>query len=137
MADSSSRTPVRESAQHYSYLADIATATSEKALSAAPGLKSFSHWRSSTTDRSSFRSSSTRCTGLPRPNSSISLVAEPRSVQHPRDSASVFAFSITPSWISGGASQRERTACLASRSEEHTSELQSRGHLVCRLLLEK
>src|SRR5690625_5567515 len=25
----------------------------------------------------------------------------------------------------------------AKRSEEHTSELQSRGHLVCRLLLEK
>src|SRR5690625_6376072 len=25
----------------------------------------------------------------------------------------------------------------AARSEEHTSELQSRGHLVCRLLLEK
>src|SRR5690625_5969438 len=25
----------------------------------------------------------------------------------------------------------------ATRSEEHTSELQSRGHLVCRLLLEK
>src|SRR5690625_6077641 len=25
----------------------------------------------------------------------------------------------------------------AERSEEHTSELQSRGHLVCRLLLEK
>src|SRR5439155_12128310 len=33
------------------------------------------------------------------------------------------------------------TLCLtnsaAIRSEEHTSELQSRGHLVCRLLLEK
>src|SRR5690625_6799555 len=29
-----------------------------------------------------------------------------------------------------------RTAIIA-RSEEHTSELQSRGHLVCRLLLEK
>src|SRR5690625_7050882 len=29
----------------------------------------------------------------------------------------------------------EATALL--RSEEHTSELQSRGHLVCRLLLEK
>src|SRR5690625_6713375 len=29
-----------------------------------------------------------------------------------------------------------RTA-LIERSEEHTSELQSRGHLVCRLLLEK
>src|SRR5207253_6294843 len=26
---------------------------------------------------------------------------------------------------------------FAQRSEEHTSELQSRGHLVCRLLLEK
>src|SRR5690625_6374641 len=26
---------------------------------------------------------------------------------------------------------------ISSRSEEHTSELQSRGHLVCRLLLEK
>src|SRR5439155_6371057 len=32
------------------------------------------------------------------------------------------------------ASRRARVAC---RSEEHTSELQSRGHLVCRLLLEK
>src|SRR5690625_6817670 len=29
-----------------------------------------------------------------------------------------------------------RILCF-SRSEEHTSELQSRGHLVCRLLLEK
>src|SRR5207253_6126093 len=27
--------------------------------------------------------------------------------------------------------------CSTKRSEEHTSELQSRGHLVCRLLLEK
>src|SRR5437870_10047693 len=27
--------------------------------------------------------------------------------------------------------------CADFRSEEHTSELQSRGHLVCRLLLEK
>src|SRR5215510_15672375 len=35
---------------------------------------------------------------------------------------------------------RSPTSCCsptASRSEEHTSELQSRGHLVCRLLLEK
>src|SRR5207253_4385519 len=39
------------------------------------------------------------------------------------------------------ADQRiERTAHVGKaceRSEEHTSELQSRGHLVCRLLLEK
>src|SRR5690625_5643347 len=37
--------------------------------------------------------------------------------------------------------QRSRFPKLAypceNRSEEHTSELQSRGHLVCRLLLEK
>src|SRR5207253_10505423 len=32
-------------------------------------------------------------------------------------------------------STASRSSC--SRSEEHTSELQSRGHLVCRLLLEK
>src|SRR5437870_6507849 len=30
-----------------------------------------------------------------------------------------------------------RSAASSWRSEEHTSELQSRGHLVCRLLLEK
>src|SRR5690625_5373007 len=30
-----------------------------------------------------------------------------------------------------------RHACAQVRSEEHTSELQSRGQLVCRLLLEK
>src|SRR2546422_3346834 len=30
-----------------------------------------------------------------------------------------------------------RLACRRGRSEEHTSELQSRLHLVCRLLLEK
>src|SRR5690625_5364966 len=30
-----------------------------------------------------------------------------------------------------------RQGTIRARSEEHTSELQSRGHLVCRLLLEK
>src|SRR5436305_13300532 len=38
-----------------------------------------------------------------------------------------------PSWLRGG---RWR-ARADGRSEEHTSELQSRPHLVCRLLLEK
>src|SRR5690625_5637283 len=32
---------------------------------------------------------------------------------------------------------RLKRAVATVRSEEHTSELQSRGHLVCRLLLEK
>src|SRR5690625_7051941 len=31
----------------------------------------------------------------------------------------------------------EKDEVVSVRSEEHTSELQSRGHLVCRLLLEK
>src|SRR5690625_6774953 len=39
----------------------------------------------------------------------------------------------------GGAPRGQLKTGIAqrSRSEEHTSELQSRGHLVCRLLLEK
>src|SRR5436305_10751857 len=39
----------------------------------------------------------------------------------------------------GCPSPRSPSACLtrSPRSEEHTSELQSRPHLVCRLLLEK
>src|SRR3989442_9439829 len=39
--------------------------------------------------------------------------------------------------ISLRCSARSRRAGRRSRSEEHTSELQSRPHLVCRLLLEK
>src|SRR3989442_11539671 len=43
------------------------------------------------------------------------------------------------SWCSGRSSQRSPSSYLScdDRSEEHTSELQSRPHLVCRLLLEK
>src|SRR5690625_5786290 len=36
-----------------------------------------------------------------------------------------------------GLSQRAKNSLGQRRSEEHTSELQSRGHLVCRILLEK
>src|SRR6266498_5777116 len=42
--------------------------------------------------------------------------------------------------VNSGTSQRallNTSAGQSSRSEEHTSELQSRPHLVCRLLLEK
>src|SRR4051794_41436773 len=46
-----------------------------------------------------------------------------------------------PSLRVAGASMRTSAACpstlSATRSEEHTSELQSPVHLVCRLLLEK
>src|SRR5690625_7123768 len=36
-----------------------------------------------------------------------------------------------------GLDRKVWEAEITERSEEHTSELQSRGHLVCRLLLEK
>src|SRR5699024_12560200 len=42
-----------------------------------------------------------------------------------------------PRWVPPDAHVRRRTAARRLRSEEHTSELQSRFDLVCRLLLEK
>src|SRR5207253_4781653 len=45
-------------------------------------------------------------------------------------------FAVTTSTHNYNGIQWE-IAYAANRSEEHTSELQSRGHLVCRLLLEK
>src|SRR5262245_64868769 len=42
-----------------------------------------------------------------------------------------------PAWIEAPSRFRHRTQQAAARSEEHTSELQSLRHLVCRLLLEK
>src|SRR5690625_6698282 len=39
--------------------------------------------------------------------------------------------------MAAGNDEAAANAQLALRSEEHTAELQSRGHLVCRLLLEK
>src|SRR2546422_4328764 len=49
-----------------------------------------------------------------------------RSVPTPSESA-----------VYSGSSNETWTWLCAARSEEHTSELQSRLHLVCRLLLEK
>src|SRR5437870_11305058 len=49
----------------------------------------------------------------------------------PQTSAASQAPSAAPAQAPKAASTPQ------SRSEEHTSELQSRGHLVCRLLLEK
>src|SRR5690625_5905283 len=56
-------------------------------------------------------------------------------------STPVETFSEKPplrSWVMEVANSRvSRPRAISPRSEEHTSELQSRGHLVCRLLLEK
>src|SRR5690554_7571682 len=61
-------------------------------------------------------------------NSTILLPLEPML----RDSPSIFKLTLflTLSFIT-------EPSAPVSRSEEHTSELQSRPHLVCRLLLEK
>src|SRR3712207_9026765 len=47
------------------------------------------------------------------------------------------ALGVSPSAVSHLVHELERTLGVALRSEEHTSELQSRQYLVCRLLLEK
>src|SRR5690554_7654570 len=41
------------------------------------------------------------------------------------------------SWVDEGVDGKGSDEVAGERSEEHTSELQSRPHLVCRLLLEK
>src|SRR5215216_6131512 len=53
----------------------------------------------------------------------------PRSCAHSGSCASP--------WSDTTAAAASRTGRRATRSEEHTSELQSPDHLVCRLLLEK
>src|SRR5205809_1080252 len=49
----------------------------------------------------------------------------------------VSVFVRSPPMISGYSRPSSLLTCSIARSEEHTSELQSRLHLVCRLLLEK
>src|SRR2546422_5126098 len=60
--------------------------------------------------------------------SAASRYVHPAAARRPR------AFCRLPRKLFGGSVDG---GCGTSRSEEHTSELQSRLHLVCRLLLEK
>src|SRR5256884_8828695 len=53
------------------------------------------------------------------------------------DSSRVSSKSRETAAMDGSASPRKPRVAMERRSEEHTSELQSRLHLVCRLLLEK
>src|SRR2546425_6796821 len=61
------------------------------------------------------------------PASSATIAAKPLAVRKPE-----VPFTVTPKSAPGGILTSPRT-----RSEEHTSELQSLAYLVCRLLLEK
>src|SRR5690625_5853185 len=73
--------------------------------------------QSSLYEGSSFRSYTARCFISPPLMSSLQPTLSSEA-----PSPSAFPTAVVSLWL---------------RSEEHTSELQSRGHLVCRLLLEK
>src|SRR3989442_2139520 len=67
-----------------------------------------------------------------------------RSLQHPKARGSLLPAlrrhagrGHAPAQQRDAEVRTEAAAPAAARSEEHTSELQSRPHLVCRLLLEK
>src|SRR5690625_6163899 len=64
-----------------------------------------------------FRPPCTACCGICQSISTVTLLTSPLAC----------SLSVT----------RRASSRRQPRSEEHTSELQSRGHLVCRLLLEK
>src|SRR5207253_5154940 len=70
------------------------------------------------------------------------LIDERSFRQHLRDVASTEGLSALTinahsTEVSSCTFDEQRRVLEIARSEEHTSELQSRGHLVCRLLLEK
>src|SRR5437660_9219019 len=80
---------------------------------------------------------------IPRPPKSTlfpytTLFRSKETAVAPRLRAVGVAANASPASTTRTASTTSRQlANRSSRSEEHTSELQSRGHLVCRLLLEK
>src|SRR5690625_6116165 len=70
---------------------------------------------------------------IPQPSASPSARSLVRCATKPAETGSPFlAFPAPPL-----AQESLWSTVRTPRSEEHTSELQSRGHLVCRLLLEK
>src|SRR6266550_4152210 len=86
-----------------------------------------------TWSRSEYRRALSIASAARRANSSASVRSS--SVKRGRDphDTNVIAPRIRPRAVSGTHIYEVKS----SRSEEHTSELQSRLHLVCRLLLEK
>src|SRR5258705_3235030 len=58
-------------------------------------------------------------------------------LEHYTDNVGVSSSNLLGSTQSKAASWRKREDKMQIRSEEHTSELQSLRHLVCRLLLDK
>src|SRR5690554_6978257 len=68
----------------------------------------------------------------------ISTKSEPDNEKNGTSASPATAFANNVLPVPGGPTKIAPFGILApNRSEEHTSELQSRPHLVCRLLLEK
>src|SRR5690625_5762754 len=59
----------------------------------------------------------------------------PVSISNTASEGGAWGVAVLAAYAASG--KREAGQNLQERSEEHTSELQSRGHLVCRLLREK
>src|SRR3712207_7301697 len=79
-----------------------------------------------------FRSNALRLSASDSPESMLAI--EPQTTTRACSLSAVRPRSkVAPPTLSKNRS----TPCGAARSEEHTSELQSRQYLVCRLLLEK
>src|SRR5207253_6019940 len=96
-------------------------------------------WNSSARRRA-FWISSSRCTSIRKGTSPFSTLRRKSLVGSffGPDEDFPFAADALPSLADFSFFVFSASSCFFhSRSEEHTSELQSRGHLVCRLLLEK
>src|SRR5437660_7578989 len=74
---------------------------------------------------------------LPRPPACTWALTTTRPPPRRRAIARASAAVVATSPGGTGKPCRRKMSRAILRSEEHTSELQSRGHLVCRLLLEK
>src|SRR5438034_7986558 len=73
----------------------------------------------------------------PGPGGSPARFTAARDALSTASTESGFLRTDTNTWSSKGAKERRCRRYFSSRSEEHTSELQSHSDLVCRLLLEK
>src|SRR5690625_6218564 len=70
-----------------------------------------------------------------KPNTTTYIPIEKKTIAH--GAPLITAFVLTASLFLAIAKKNSAAIPATTRSEEHTSELQSRGHLVCRLLLEE
>src|SRR5690625_4736122 len=83
------------------------------------------------------RIAASRCPNDADPTCSASSSGAPSTASATMPSLSAPPLIATSSLSPASVVAAPTTAPSECRSEEHTSELQSRGHLVCRLLLEK